>query len=191
MDQLSKTARFVFLSWPSALIAVTWLWMFSQTDHGAQLYGEIAPVTSPLQVTSVETAIVNGVRGSRIRGEADIKRASCDYLNVEFDLHGDHKSVAVSAFFQDDAQVRGAGRHQWEALMVGIPPEQLRNSTGDVKHQCGLFPVMTPFYRPDESVSPYDAGATAICHSGAYTTSTGNGTCSGHGGVDQWLTQEE
>lgn len=30
-------------------------------------------------------------------------------------------------------------------------------------------------------------GATAICQSGAVTTSTGKGVCSGHGGVKVWL----
>lgn len=187
MARLTRTMRWLLLSWPSFAGALVVLWLFSQSDHGAALYGRLNPVTSPLQVTNVEPASVNGAPGSRISGTAVIHRDTCDYLDVEWELHGDRRSVRATAFFADEARVREAGVQRWEALLVGVPPHKLRDTTGDVRHQCGMFPVMSPFYRPDESILPAEAGATAICESGAYTSSTGPGTCSGHGGVNTWI----
>ena len=186
---MAKLTRYVLFSWPAFFIAAGVLWMFSQSQTGAEMYGRFNPVVSPLQVTSVEPAIVAGAPGSKISGFATIRRDSCDYLDVEWTLHSDNRSVRSTAFFADKAQVREPGTHQWEALLVGVEPDKLQYSTGDVRHECGVFPVVSPFYRPDESAIIEQAGATALCASGMYSTSTGPGTCSGHGGVERWLVE--
>lgn len=71
--------------------------------------------------------------------------------------------------------------------MVGIPPNRLSDTRGEVRHECGVFPVLSPFYLPDSLTVPDPTGAAALCNSGAYSTSTGPGTCSGHGGVKEYL----
>lgn len=184
---MAKLTRYFLFSWPAFFIAAGVLWMFSQSQTGAEMYGRFNPVVSPLQVTSVEPAIVAGAPGSRISGTATIRRDTCDYLEIEWYLHGQSRSVKTTAFFADPADVRAAGTARWEALLVGVPPERLQDTTGDVRHQCGIFPISTPFYRPDQSAITDNAGATARCNSGFYSTATGNGTCSGHGGVKEWL----
>lgn len=75
--------------------------------------------------------------------------------------------------------------------MVGIPPNRLSDTRGEVRHECGVFPVLSPFYLPDSLTVPDPTGATALCNSGAYSTSTGPGTCSGHGGVKEYLNDVE
>jgi hypothetical protein len=72
-------------------------------------------------------------------------------------------------------------------LMVGVPPGRLSETSGSVIHQCGAFPVTTPFFNPIDSLPLIKTGATAVCNSGAYTSSTGPGTCSGHDGVKEWF----
>lgn len=187
MRRFKYAARCVFFSWPPFFMALIAIWIFSQTQTAAALYGAINPVVTPLQITHVAPAIVNGAPGSRISGIATIKRDTCDYLDIEWTLHGDRRSVRATAFFSDPAEVREGGQQRWEALLVGVPPHMLDQTTGDVHHQCGVFPVTSPFFRPDTGVIPEEAGATARCSSGAYSTSTGKGTCSGQGGVEEWL----
>lgn len=187
MAKLKRSLRFLFFSWPMVAGSLLVLWLFAQSTTGAQLYGRFYPVTTPLQVTSVVPADVSGAPGSRIAGTATLNREQCDYLDIQWTLHGDAKNVRATAFFADEAQVRRAGVQQWEALLVGVPPHKLKETTGDVVHRCGLFPVMTPFFRPDQSILPEAVGAKARCVSGAFSGSTGPGTCSGHGGVEEWL----
>lgn len=184
MVQMMRRAA---LSWPMTFLSLAWLALFSQTEIAADFHGSIYPVVSPVQVTSVEPVTINGIQGSRISGYATIERGQCDYMNIEWTLDGRQRSVAVTAFFADAANVRGPGRQEWQALMVGVPPYKLSQTSGDVRHRCGMFPVSTPFFRPDDAITPSQAGATGICHDGAYTTSTGPGTCSGHGGVREWM----
>jgi len=187
---MAKLTRYVLFSWTAFAWALVVLWIFSQSQTGAELYGRINPVVSPLQITSVEPAVVAGAPGSRIAGTAVIRRDSCDYLDIEWTLHGDQRSARATAFFADPAQIREQGRANWEALLVGIEPDKLQYSTGNVRHECGVFPVVSPFYRPDESAIIERAGATALCASGMYSTSAGPGTCSGHGGVEEWLVDD-
>ena len=179
------------IGWPACILSLLWLMLFSQTDMAATVHGWLMPVTTPIQVTSVEPATINGIAGSRIKGFATIERASCDYIYVTWELAGGDKSAAVTAFFADKAQIRGEGRSTWEALMVGVTPDRLIETRGTVRHECGRFPVSTPFFVPDTSMVPTVAGATGRCVDGAYTTSTGPGTCSGHGGVEEWFNVDE
>lgn len=183
--------RKLLTGWRAFALAVMWLGVFSQTEMAAEIHGRLMPVTSPLQVTSVEPASIAGMTGSRIEGVANIKRGQCDYLSVDWRLDGDGKSVSVPAFFADPVEVRSDGQQTWRALMVGVPPERLEQTSGSVSHRCGIFPVTTPFFTPDDLVVPTSVGATAICNSGAYKTSTGPGTCSGHGGVKEYLNDVE
>ena len=176
-------------SWTACILSLLWLMWFSQTDIAAELHGRINPVVTPLTITSIEPSQINSTPATRIQGFATIERESCDYLAVEWWLDGDRRSITVPAFFADPPQVRSAGRTRWDALMVGVTPEMLADTRGNVRHECGQFPVITPFYTPDESTTARIAGAMALCESGAYTTSTGPGTCSGHGGVKEWLSE--
>lgn len=175
-------------SWPLCIISMMWLSLFVQTDYFAKLHGMAWPVVTPITVTSVESETVNGHPGSRVQGMATIQREQCDYIDVSFRLQGSDREVSVAAFFADPARVREGGKQSWEALMVGVPPHRLSRTIGEVRHECGIFPVVSPFFVPDESIVPTSVGATAQCASGAYTTSTGPGTCSGHGGVKEWMT---
>lgn len=168
------------ISWPVTVGSAAWLGLFAQTDMAAHLHGHIWPVVTPLTVDSVEPVTVRGRPGSRISGTVVIERAQCDYIDVSFRLVGSGRSVNVAAFFMENAQ-------QWEALMVGIPPNRLSDTRGEVRHECGVFPVLSPFYLPDSLTVPDPTGATALCNSGAYSTSSGPGTCSGHGGVKEYL----
>lgn len=177
------------VGWPACILSLMWLMWFSQTDTAAEIHGKINPVVTPLTVTRIEPALINDTPATRIQGFARIERDSCDYLAVEWWLDGGQRSVSVPAFFADPAQVRSEGQARWDALMVGITPDQLGDTHGNVRHSCGRFPVLTPFFAPDESMIPTAAGATAQCADGAYTTSTGPGTCSGHGGVNEWLVE--
>ena len=177
------------VGWPIFILSALWLVWFSQTDIAAELHGRIHPVVTPLTVTSVEPATIQGAPAVRIEGFATIERESCDYISVGWYLNGSTRRVSVPAFFSDPAQVRESGRSEWSALMVGVTPEQLGDTRGNVRHECGRFPVLTPFFVPDDSIIPTDAGASAQCHDGAYSTSTGPGTCSGHGGVREWLAE--
>lgn len=187
---LLREAGNVISSWPMFIIAAIGLFGMSQTDMVARWQGYFFPVTGPITITSIEPATVRGAPGSRIRGFAVKYREDCDYLSVSWRLVGGERSVSVPAFFVDTPKVREKGMQEWEGLMVGITPDRISQTQGDAHHQCGLFPVSTPFFRPDESVNPSLAGATAECQSGAYSTSTGPGTCSGHGGVREWLVEE-
>lgn len=179
------------ISWPITIASAAWLGLFAQTDMAAHLHGYVWPVVTPLTVDSVEPAMVRGVPGSRISGTAMIERAQCDYIDVSFRLVGSDRSVNVAAFFMDRPAVREPGGQQWEALMVGVPPHRLADTRGEVRHECGVFPVVSPFYLPDSFTAPDPTGATALCNSGAYSTSTGPGTCSGHGGVKEYLNDVE
>lgn len=181
-----RVKRLAF-GWPACVLSIMWLSLFVQTDMAARLQGWVWPVVSPITVTKVEPVTVNRTPGSRITGYADIERGQCDYIDVSFELQGSDKSVNVTAFFASPAKIRGEGTQKWQALMVGVPPSKLDETHGEVRHECGIFPVVSPFFVPDASIIPSEVGANAQCKDGAYTTSTGPGTCSGHGGVREWI----
>lgn len=186
---LLRTAGKVATSWAVFILSAGWLALFSQTDMAARWHGHFMPANGPITITSIEPAVVRGAPGSRIRGYAEKFREECDYISVSWRLVDGDRSVTIPAFFTDEPMIRGKGIQEWEGLMVGITPDRISLTEGDAHHQCGSFPVTTPFFRPDELIVTEAAGVTAECESGAYSTSTGPGTCSGHGGVMRWLNE--
>lgn len=189
---MASITRFCLFSWRAFFVALLALAVFSQSDTAARLYGGVDPVVSVLQVERVDAVTVRGMPGSQIHGTAELLRPECDYISLEWTLEGANRSVRAPAFFADPAQVRQGGQTRWDALLVGVPPNKLASTKGDVRHECGVFPVTSPFYRPDTEAAPAPvvAGATALCHDGTYSTSqTRQGTCSHHGGVETWLAE--
>lgn len=187
----------LFFSWKVFIVCALCLGMFSQSETAARAYGLLDPVVTPIQVTSIAPIAMptlSGIprTGSIISGEATILRDECDYIDLTWKLDGGEKKVEVEAFFEDPPEVRSSGKQYWRALVVNVPPDQLYQTEGVANHRCGAFPVSSPFYLPP-APDPVATmlGATALCRSGAYSTSTGSGTCSNHGGVKRWLPTED
>ena len=140
-----------FFSWWLCLGSLLWLALFSQTDIFARWYGGINPVVTPLNVNEVEAIEVDGQPGSRLSGTAFIKR-QCDYVGLNWSYQGDSRGVKVDAFFRDPVTIRSDGLSEWQALIVGIPPEKLPDTTGRALHRCGNIPISTLFFDPDVSL---------------------------------------
>jgi hypothetical protein len=191
-----KIEKFAF-SWKTFIVSLMCLGVFSQTETAARAYGLIDPAVTPIQVTSIQSIQLPSLSGiprtaSIISGEADILREECDYIDLTWKLSGGEKSIEVEAFFEDPPEVRTKGRQYWRALVVNVPPDQLYQTKGYANHRCGAFPIQSPFYLPP-APDPVATmlGANAECKSGAFSTSTGSGTCSHHGGVLRWLPSED
>lgn len=144
------------MSWPVMLVACTWLAWLSQSDIAATLQGRYAPAVGQLQVTSVTMGYrtrIDGTRGAPVtilKGEAIIYRESCNYDGLDWKLIGENgKTVPVKAEFEDETQVREKGLQKWEALVIGVRPENVLRTVGFAKHDCGPFPVRSPFFFPN------------------------------------------
>lgn len=197
-SNVKKNVDRVLFSWPAFIASLAVMYVVSQTDTAARLHGAMFPVVTPFQVTSIRPSEIPGAAGemgrpaSILSGYATIEREECDYVGLRWQLNGNQKSVDVTAFFSDPASVRTNGVQEWKALVVGVTPKQLGNTTAYAKHTCGMFPVSSPFYLPKEMKIPATVvGATALCHNGSYSTSIGSGTCANNGGVRKWLNEEE
>lgn len=143
--------RYVF-GWWMTLGALAWLALFSHTEVAARLNGLVWPVVTPLVVSSAEPVKIDGIDGTRLRGAATIKRKGCDFRGVDWDLTDGDNNARVIAYFADEAELRGDGVQQWEALMIGVPPERIGETVGRVQHKCGAFPVETPFFNAESLV---------------------------------------
>lgn len=197
------THRFwkVASSWPAALASVLALSLLARTEMAAELHGRLDPVVTPLTVTSVTPTWryisdeAPMMESSMIAGEAVILR-ECDRPTVTWELQGVTKTVGLHVEMGDDPQERRLGPSKWSTIIVGIPPDRLLHTRGYVTHECGILPVKSPFFIPATPEAVPDSiieelGANAECQSGAYSTSTGSGTCSHHGGVLRWLPSED
>ena len=148
---MANRMKKMFFSWWLCLGSLVWLALFSQTQLSANWYGQAAPVVTPLSVTKIEPAVVDGHPGSRIRGYANIIR-QCDYTGLEWFYQGETRDVKVEAFFRDPVKVRADGQSRWEALIVGVAPDRLDKTYGYALHKCGMLPIKTRFFDPAESL---------------------------------------
>ncbi len=188
-------------TWSAALASALALTLLANTQVAAELHGRIWPVVTPLTVTSITPTyrhVADGVPpmlSTRIAGDAVILR-ECDNPRVKWELQGVTKTYDLKVENGDPPQDRKLGPSHWESIIVGIAPDHLYQTRGYAEHSCDGLPVKSPFYIPSIPDSLPDAvieelGATAECQSGAYSKSTGSGTCSHHGGVLRWLPSEE
>lgn len=189
------------MTWKSFAVCAVLLGMMSQTETAAEWHGKINPVVTPLTVTSVTPTWryisdeAPMMESSMIAGEAVILR-ECDHPTVTWELQGVTKTYDLDVDMGDAPQDRGLGVSRWSTIVVGISPDRLYQTRGYVTHECGMLPVKSPFFIPATPEAVPDSmieelGARAECESGAYSTSTGSGTCSNHGGVRRWIPSKE
>ena len=141
-DRIARWA----LSWPAFFLALGWLGLFSQTDTAARLHGSLLPVVTEMQIESLtETEYLD--RPATIVSGSAVKNRECSFRGVEWALEGQAgMDVKVDAFFKDAPMIRGEGVQHWQALIVGVPPDQLPDTRGVVRHECGRFPAITSLY---------------------------------------------
>lgn len=194
---LKRTAGQLLDSWIAVFASIAVMLIVSRTEMAAELHGRINPVVTPITVTSITPTYryvsddTPMMPSSVIAGEAVILR-ECDNPHVTWELQGVTKTYDLDVTLGDSPKDRGLGPTKWEAIVVGIEPERLYQTEGYARHTCGMFPVKSPFYIPDMPGRVSDElieelGARAECVSGAFSTSSGSGTCSNHGGVKRWL----
>lgn len=128
------------------ILAIVSDWLF--TDWLPRLHGRYSPVVSHLTITRIVEAAGNSY-GSVVTGWAEKFYDDCDYVGIDWRL-GERggRNAAVGAHFMDPAQIRDAGRLEWDALYVDLSPSQVVSlSFANVEHDCGLWwPVISPFF---------------------------------------------
>jgi hypothetical protein len=125
----------------SVFMVLAWA---AQMDTSQRLLGKIWPVVGVLNVESVAPEIFDNLSGVRISGSAE-KRRDCVWLGVSWYLGGPNR-VPIAAKFSDRPQNNAPGRLHWTGLLVGIEPGRLRETYGEVTHQCGALKVRSRFY---------------------------------------------
>lgn len=141
-----------------AVIMLVWLVYFStESETAARLHGYLNPVVTPLSVTKIRPTTIytsddtDPVPGSIISGSATIRRGECNYEGVAWHLKGANKDTVIDARFADPPEERNEGVHTWDALIVGVTPSMLADTYGEAIHDCGWFPVISPFYTAQSS----------------------------------------
>lgn len=113
-----------------------------------KLDGRLRPVVSNLTVTGYERRDQVTV----LRGYAT-KHRECTYLDIEWYLGDpDGRAAQISAYFEDRPQIRPMGRLEWEAIVVGLNPKLIKESSyAYVVHRCNGSPfrTRTRFYVPE------------------------------------------
>lgn len=143
-----------FCSLPAFIIGLLVLFGCMQTSWVARLHGDWLPVMTQVQVTSVEPYdMPTGQPGSKLSGYVTVNRL-CDRGSISWQVNGPTGSAAITVADGDAPETPHLGRKEWSAILVGIAPDRLAETTGYIHHRCGGFPVTTDFFRPDGQQSP-------------------------------------
>ena len=129
---------------PLALAVLLGGWTFATSERASRTLGGIWPVVSMLEIEDVEAVDVDGLAATRITGTAH-KLRDCVFRGVSFYLHGPD-DVPVDAKFIDKPAVNGVGKLEWDGLLVGIEPNRLWETYGEVEHNCSGIAVISPFF---------------------------------------------
>lgn len=139
-------ARKMITGWflPLALSGALLLNYLFNAEWFQRQLGTVFPVVSSLEITSVEPTDVDGVEGVKITGDAT-KLHNCTYEGIDWYL-GSPYGVPITAKFLDSPKQNQKGRIHWTNLLVGITPERLSETYGEVIHSCYGVVIRTPFY---------------------------------------------
>lgn len=135
----------VYMSWFSIILAVGWLWIFSQGSTSAGIYGLSFPVVSILKVESITPISLEGQPAVKLSGSAT-KFRECDFNGLTWSIDGVKTSGTVRAFFRDAPQGRAEGLQHWSAIIVGVTAERLAQTRSVVHHTCNGMPVDSVFF---------------------------------------------
>lgn len=119
-------------------------WTVATSDRASRTLGTVWPVVSLLEIIETVPEEVDGLASSLISGTAR-KLRNCGYRGISFYLGGPD-GVPVDARFRDQPQVREVGVLHWSGLVVGIPPDRLWETYGEVQHNCNGVTVISPFF---------------------------------------------
>lgn len=143
-----------FCSLPAFVIGLLVLFGCMYTPWAARLHGEYMPVMTHVQVADVEPfKMPTGIAGSKLSGYVTVNRL-CDRGSISWQVNGPSGSAAINVADGDAPATPHLGRKEWSAILVGIAPDRLAETTGYIHHRCGGFPVTTDFFRPDGGSLP-------------------------------------
>ena len=145
---MANIIRRVYMSWFAMLLAVGWLWIFSQGDISAKIHGIAFPVVSNLVVESITPIALEGQPAVKLSGSAT-KFRECDFNGITWSIDGVKTSGTVRAFFRDAPQGRSEGVQHWSAIIVGVTVDRLSLTSSVVHHTCNGFPVNSTFFKGD------------------------------------------
>jgi len=143
---MANIIRRVYMSWFAMLLAVGWLWIFSQGDISAKIHGIAFPVVSNLVVESITPTALEGQPAVKLSGTA-VKFRECDFNGMTWLIEGAKSSGTVRAFFRDAPQGRAEGVQHWSAIIVGVTADRLSLTSSVVHHTCNGFPVNSVFFK--------------------------------------------
>ncbi len=145
---MANIIKQVYLSWFAVLLAVGWLWIFSQGDVSAKIHGFVFPVVSNLDVESITPTDIEGQPAVKLSGSA-VKYRECDFNGITWSIDGVKSSGTVRAFFRDAPQGRAEGVQHWSAIIVGVTVDRLSLTSSVVHHTCNGLPVNSVFFKGD------------------------------------------
>ena len=129
---------------PIVLAIAMVLYQANRIEWVQRAMGDAFPVVTGLVITSAEPTIVDGANGVMLAGDAN-KLRNCTYQGLVWYLGGAY-GVPITARFLDRPAVNGIGHLSWQAIVVGITPDRLFETYGEVIHSCLGVIVRTPFY---------------------------------------------
>ena len=133
------------MSWTGIVLAIGWIWIFSQGAVSARIHGYLVPVVSILSVESITPIDLEGQLAVRISGSA-VKLRECDFNGLTWSIDGEKTRGTVRAFFRDAPQGRPEGLQHWSAIIVGVTEERLSLTRAEVHHTCNGLPVNSLFF---------------------------------------------
>lgn len=135
------------LRWEKIAIAclfVTWAWWSIQSITFQRLLGDQYPVVGYFEIDGMTAEMVDGQSSVKLSGDAE-KFRNCTWQSVHWFL-SDRNGVPVPSRFLDPPKKNGTGWLHWDGLLVGISPDRITETYGEVTHRCGWFLVRSPFY---------------------------------------------
>ena len=129
---------------PTVLSLIVTLGWIGQTVWAQRIVGNWFPVVTKMTVETVTPFSVDGVEGARLSGWAT-KLRDCTYQGIEFRL-GSPYGVPIPARFLDRAADNKKGLLRWDGLLVGIEPNRINETYGEVIHECWGIRVRTAFF---------------------------------------------
>ena len=143
---MASIVKRVYMSWFAVLLAIGWLWIFSQGDVSAKIHGLALPVVSNLEIESITPTDIEGQPAVKLSGSA-VKYRECDFNGITWSIDGVTNSGTVRSFFRDAPQGRDGGIQHWSAIVVGVTVDRLPLTSSVVHHTCSGLPVNSIFFK--------------------------------------------
>ena len=126
------------------LVALTIAFEVARSPFAQRWIGDRFPVVGFLSIENMRVELVDGQVGARISGSAN-KLRDCTFQSMHWFLGGPW-GVPITARFTDPPRKNQPGVLHWSGLLVGISPDRIEETYGEVTHRCGLFLVRSAFY---------------------------------------------